>query len=132
MKIFPMNFDHTLKHEYCSLFAPLLTLSFSSEISIMILVYPQRVMLQLKNAMIYSQRATLLIQLGTTVIWALAHLKKNLNLLGQMWQSLQTILAVWRASNNKKSAPNGHYNPQQAATPDQITQQDSLQKTRGP
>jgi hypothetical protein len=69
MKIFPLNFDQKLKHEYCSLSEPLLTLSYSSEISIMLLVYPQRVMLQLKNAMIYSQRATLLIQLGTTVIW---------------------------------------------------------------
>jgi hypothetical protein len=39
---------------------------------------------------------------------------------------LQTIMAVWHASNS-----NGHF-LQRAATPNQITQQNSLQRAGGP
>ncbi len=45
---------------------------------------------------------------------------------------LLTIMAVWRASNFKNSAPKGHYYLQRAVTPDQITQQNSLQRAEGP
>jgi hypothetical protein len=40
-------------------------------------------------------------------------------------------MAVWHASNLKKSAPNGHYYLQKAITPNQITQQNSLQAAGG-
>jgi hypothetical protein len=45
---------------------------------------------------------------------------------------LQEVMAVWRASNLEKIASNGHYYMQRAATPDQITQQNSLQGAGGP
>jgi hypothetical protein len=41
------------------------------------------------------------------------------------------VMAVWR-SYNKKNAPNGHYHLNRAVTPDQITQQNSLQRAGGP
>ncbi len=41
---------------------------------------------------------------------------------------LQTIMAVWCASNLKKSAPDGLYYLQLATSPDQNTQQNSLQR----
>ncbi len=43
-------------------------------------------------------------------------------------------LYIWRLArfNFKKSAPNDHYYLQRAATPEQITQQNSLQKAGGP
>ncbi len=45
---------------------------------------------------------------------------------------LQTIMAVWHALNFEKSVPNGHYYLHRASTPDQITQQNSLQRAGWP
>jgi hypothetical protein len=46
---------------------------------------------------------------------------------------LLTIVAVWRTSNYfKKSVPNGHDHLKRVITPDQITQQNSLQRAGGP
>jgi hypothetical protein len=45
---------------------------------------------------------------------------------------LQIELAIWRASNLRKSVPkNGHYYLQRAVTPYQITLQNCLHKARG-
>ena len=45
---------------------------------------------------------------------------------------LQIVMAVWRPSNKKKRAPNSHYYLQRAVTPNQITQQNSLQRAGAP
>ncbi len=53
----------------------------------------------------------------------------NLNLLGRVWESpLQTLMAVWRASTLKRCTKQPLLYLQWAATPDQITQQNSLHR----
>ncbi len=55
----------------------------------------------------------------------------SLKLLGRVCQSAADyVMAVWR-TKNKKNAPNGHYHLNRAVTPDQITQQNGLQREGG-
>jgi hypothetical protein len=62
----------------------------------------------------------------------LAHLVKMWTCWVPCGSLLLTIIAVWRSSKFKKYAPYRHYYLQRAVTPDQITQQNSLQRAGGP
>jgi hypothetical protein len=55
----------------------------------------------------------------------------NLNLLGQVWQPAANYNGCLQRFKFKKNVPNGNYYRQQAAKPDQITQ-NSLQRAGGP
>jgi hypothetical protein len=59
-------------------------------------------------------------------------LNLNLNLLGRVCQPDADEMVVWHTSNFEKSAPNDHYYLQRAATPDQVTQQNKLQRAGWP
>ncbi len=61
-------------------------------------------------------------------VWRII-LNWNWNLLGGLREPSAGYMAVWYAS---KKAPNNHHYLQRAATPDQITQQNSLQRAGGP
>jgi hypothetical protein len=78
-----------------------------------------------KNALICYQRVMLPIHLGVTAPCSngsLAHFFFNSNFLGRVWQP--------SADNN--GAPKGHYYLQRAVKPNQITQQNSLQRAGAP
>ncbi len=89
-----------------------------------------------KNVMMCSQRAALPIQSSTVLspvkikmaIWRISF---NLTCCVGCWSSLLAIMAV-ACFKSKKNAPNGHSNLQRTATPDQITQQNSLQRAGAP
>jgi hypothetical protein len=75
-----------------------------------------------KNALICYQRALLPIQSGVTALCRWRPVCLNSNFLGLVKQP--------SADNN--GAPKGHYYLQRAVTPDQITQQNSLQRAGAP
>jgi hypothetical protein len=52
----------------------------------------------------------------------------NLNLQYQVWEPAPDYNGCFARFKCLKSMPNGHYFLQRAATPDQITQQNSLQR----
>jgi hypothetical protein len=57
-----------------------------------------------------------------------------LQIVMMVWRTflLLKIKAVWHASNFKKSTPNGHYYLQRGVTSNEITQENSWERTGGP
>jgi hypothetical protein len=95
----------------------------------------QRV-LSSEDSIICPQRAVLPVHSGTTsrcrLKWSLGALFLNLNMLGRVWEpdaDYNGFFAHFQLK--KKNSPNGHYY-MQAASPDQITHQNSLKRAVGP
>jgi hypothetical protein len=96
---------------------------------------PQRVSLPLKKAVICPQWAVLPVQLGRTarcrLKWQFVTLFKKFEISWSVWESAEDFNGCFARFKFLKIHQNGHYYLHRAATPDQITQQNSLHREGG-